>query len=170
LGSKDGTPDHQVAVAGLFDDANRVLLVRTRRLRDYWQPAGGRVQPHDPSPLDALTRELREELRLDLDPRAFKLEFVTQHDLGPGDVHFYSARLTDPDGIEPDFREIIEVRWFPLSAALLGLPALTATHKFLARLISRGGPASNAAQVPARRRPDGAGRARGAARLESRSD
>jgi 8-oxo-dGTP pyrophosphatase MutT (NUDIX family) len=170
LGAKDGTSDHQVAVAGLFDDANRVLLVRTRRLRNYWQPAGGRVQPQDPSPLDALTRELREELRLDLDPRAFKLELVTQHDLGPGDVHFYSARLTNPEGIEADSREIIEMRWFPLSTALLGLPALSATRKFLAGLVSRGGPASNATQVPARRRPGGGGRARGAARLEPHND
>jgi len=136
LGKTDGASHHEVAVAGLFDDANRVLLVRTRRLPGFWQPAGGRVQPEDPTPLDALTRELREELQLEMDREAFRPELVTSHDLGPGRVHFFSAKLDDPDKIEADYQEIIEMRWFPLATAL-ELRAFPATSKFLKALASR---------------------------------
>ncbi len=109
-----------MAVAALLDDDDRVLLVRTRRLPGYWQPVGGGVEPGDRSFLDAATRELREELGLDLAREALRFELRTPYDFGQGEVQFFSARLPRPrvHELAPNQDEIEELCWSPLAAAL----------------------------------------------------
>jgi 8-oxo-dGTP pyrophosphatase MutT (NUDIX family) len=127
-----------VAVAALLDEEDRVLLVRTRRLPGYWQPVGGGVEPGDRSIRDAVARELREELKLELAHEALRFEISTPYDFGQGWVHFFSARLPRPRVHElvPNDREIVQRRWFELSAAL-ELPAFPATQRFLRHLSDR---------------------------------
>ena len=55
----------RVAAAIIFNEAGQVLLVRKRGSTVFMQP-GGKIEP-DETPLAALARELREELRLEID-------------------------------------------------------------------------------------------------------
>ncbi|CAD5108732.1 NUDIX hydrolase [Zestomonas carbonaria] len=59
-----------IAAACLFDDQQRLLLVRKRHTRMFMLPGGKRETGE--APLCALRRELREELQLDLPPNAFE--------------------------------------------------------------------------------------------------
>ncbi len=43
-------PIRNVAVAGLLDEQGNILLVRTKRLPNHWQPIGGGIRPCDGSP------------------------------------------------------------------------------------------------------------------------
>lgn len=52
------------AFAVIFDDSRRVLLCH-RRDRDLWNLPGGRVEPGE-SPWEAVVREVREEVGLDV--------------------------------------------------------------------------------------------------------
>jgi 8-oxo-dGTP diphosphatase len=127
-----------VAVAALLDDDDRVLLVRTHRLPEHWQPVGGGVEPGDLSPPDAAARELREELGLDLAPEALRYECRASYDFGDGEVWFFSARLPGKrvHELAPNLEEIEELCWSPLAAAL-ELPAFPATRRFLEYLSQR---------------------------------
>jgi 8-oxo-dGTP pyrophosphatase MutT (NUDIX family) len=125
-----------VAVAALLDDDDQVVLVRTRRLPEYWQPVGGGLEPGDLSFLDAATRELREELGLSLAHEALRFELSTPYDFGQGEVRFFTARLPRVYELAPNPDEIEECRRFSLSAAL-ELPAYPATQRFLRHLQDR---------------------------------
>ena len=56
----------RIAAAVITDASGRLLLVRKRGTSAFMQP-GGKIEPHE-EPLDALVRELREELGLVIDP------------------------------------------------------------------------------------------------------
>src|SRR5262245_58488674 len=53
--------------AAIFDERGRILCVRTNYASKGWTTPGGRVESGE-SPLDALTREVREEVGLDVEP------------------------------------------------------------------------------------------------------
>jgi len=53
--------------AAIFDESGRILCVRTNYASKGWTTPGGRVESGE-SPLDALTREVREEVSLDVEP------------------------------------------------------------------------------------------------------
>ncbi|UVK57122.1 NUDIX domain-containing protein [Mesorhizobium sp. AR02] len=55
-----------IAAAIIADASGRLLLVRKRGTSAFMQP-GGKIEPHE-EPVDALVRELREELGLVIDP------------------------------------------------------------------------------------------------------
>src|SRR5215211_3740796 len=55
----------RIAAAIIFNEAGQVLLVRKRGSSVFMQP-GGKIEP-DETPLAALARELREELRLEIE-------------------------------------------------------------------------------------------------------
>ena len=128
-------PRHRdVAVAALVDGDRRVLLVRTRRLPEFWQPVGGGVEPDDGGePRNAATRELREELGLDLPRDALRPSLETPYDFGQGTVHFFVADLPEAADLAVDNREILELRCFEMSEAVQ-LPAYPATKRFLEHL------------------------------------
>jgi 8-oxo-dGTP diphosphatase len=56
----------RIAAAIIADASGRLLLVRKRGTSAFMQP-GGKMEPHE-EPLDALVRELNEELGLVIDP------------------------------------------------------------------------------------------------------
>ena len=58
----------RIAAAVIIDADGRLLLVRKRGTSAFMQP-GGKIEP-DELPIDALVRELREELGLVIDPGA----------------------------------------------------------------------------------------------------
>ena len=53
--------------AAIFDERGRILCVRTNYASKAWTTPGGRVESGE-SPLDALIREVREEVGLDVEP------------------------------------------------------------------------------------------------------
>lgn len=74
----------KIATACLLDDAGKLLIVRKRGTRIFMLP-GGKIEPGE-APLEALRRELREELGLEVQASALK-------PLG----HFHSRAANEPD-------------------------------------------------------------------------
>ncbi len=74
----------KIATACLLDDAGRLLIVRKQGTQLFMLP-GGKIE-HGEAPLDALKRELQEELGL-------KMESSSLQSLG----HFSSRSANEPD-------------------------------------------------------------------------
>lgn len=74
----------RIATACLMDSAGRLLIVRKRGTEMFMLP-GGKIE-HGEAPLDALKRELLEELGLKMEPSSL-------HPLG----HFRSRAANEPD-------------------------------------------------------------------------
>lgn len=125
-----------VAVVGLRDPQDRLLMIRTRRLPERWQPIGGGMKRHE-QPLETVMRELREEAQLVLERTRFELVLETDYDFGDGTVYFYQAAI-DPTCHHLEFnpREIVEHRWVSVAEALC-LPMYAATKKFVNQLVDR---------------------------------
>jgi 8-oxo-dGTP pyrophosphatase MutT (NUDIX family) len=123
-----------VAVAALVDEKDCVLLVRTRKLPGYWQPVGGGLEPGDGGePRNAATRELREELGLDLPGEALCHALTMPYDFGQGSVHFFVAEVSSAMEFEVNRQEILEGKRFRV-AELVDLPTYPATRHFLQQL------------------------------------
>lgn len=127
-------PVRNVAVVGLINDAGDLLLVRTRRFPDRWQPIAGGIEHSDASPQHAIARELQEETGIRLQPDDFRFILMTPYDFGEGEVHFFIAQL--PNNASPVFHaeEIHEWAWYPLTATN-GLRMFPATERFLEHLV-----------------------------------
>lgn len=130
-------PVRNVAVVGLLRQDSAILLVRTRRLPDHWQPIGGGVKPGDPSPRHALLRELREEVGLELDPADLRFEIAAPYDFGQGEVTFFSARMPNDAQLRFNERELADWGWYSVAQAL-NLPTFPATRAFFEHLLSHG--------------------------------
>src|SRR5262245_53193547 len=87
----------RIAAALLEDGRGRIYLVRKRNTDAFMQP-GGKIEPSE-SPLDALSRELREEIGLELAPDAAR----------------YLGRFTAPAAFEPD--ALVEAELFHVSSS-----------------------------------------------------
>lgn len=92
-----------IAAAIIADASGRLLLVRKRGTSAFMQP-GGKIEP-DEEPVDALVRELREELGLVIDPG-------TASRLG-----LFSAKAAN----EPEYT--VEAELFALSIESQPIPA-----------------------------------------------
>jgi ADP-ribose pyrophosphatase YjhB (NUDIX family) len=98
------------ARAILIDDEARLVLIRRTRPGEapYWTAPGGGVDPTDASPIDALWRELREELGASADGCEQVFLFSSPAGEGVAVQHFFVARLTRLDlGARhgPEFQE-----------------------------------------------------------------
>jgi len=115
-----------VAALIVGEPQGRVLLVRKRGTRAFMQP-GGKREP-DESDLDALARELREELGCKFAPSAAVFEglFTAESANEPGhavEAALYRIRLLQ--GVRPR-AEIEEIVWVdPRNAGDLELAPLT---------------------------------------------
>ena len=102
-----------IASAIITDESGRCLLVRKRGTTHFIQP-GGKMEP-DESPVAALSRELQEELNLNLSGQDFSYvgRFTDKAINEPGRVviaEIYHCVLTASD-IQPA-AEIEEVIWY----------------------------------------------------------
>lgn len=123
-------PARTVAVVILVDVQERMLLVRTKRLPNHWQPLGGGVKPSDVSPEAAAMREVYEEFGIKLAPSKIRKACETPYDFGVGSVHFFIAPAPREFSIKVNEVELAEWQWVPLEVALT-LPMFSATEKCL---------------------------------------
>jgi ADP-ribose pyrophosphatase YjhB (NUDIX family) len=105
------TPNFSVGVIGLITvDGSQVLLVKPS-YRSGWVPPGGFVDRGE-EPLEAMSREMQEELGLDV---TFEPWHRVAFDKRRQGVAFISvAKLDEERDIAPRSAEILEVRWFPV--------------------------------------------------------
>lgn len=130
-------PIRNVAVAGLLDEQGNILLVRTKRLPNHWQPIGGGIKPCDASPAHTLQREIKEETGLVLEISSFKHAITVDYDFGEGNIHFYTCCIARSSPLTMNQTELEAWRWYTVAEAL-ALDAFPATSKFLNFLISSG--------------------------------
>ena len=127
-------PRRDVAVVGLRDVNENVLLMRTHKLPDLWQPIGGGIEPEDATPKAAAVRELQEEFGISLDSSKLIDVLTTPYDFGEGTVYFFDAKVNrDNIEFEVDPQEVVEYRWFS-KEEVLALPAMAATQAYLQQI------------------------------------
>lgn len=120
-------PPIRIAAALIDDGAGRMLLVRKAGTSAYMQ-AGGKIEP-DEAPLDALRRELAEEIGLTIAGARWLGCFGAPAANEPGRVvEAELFHLTAPH--QPQAAaEIAEALWVPIAEAeALPLAPMTRTH------------------------------------------
>lgn len=128
-------PSRNVAVVGLRDEAGNVLLMRSHKLPNHWQPIGGGIEQDDTSPQAAACRELREEFGIDIDSSELSLVVQTPYDFGEGTVYFFDAQVDRSImKFNVDPIEVVEYRWFSTEEAV-SLPTMPATKAYFQRLV-----------------------------------
>lgn len=120
------TPIIRIAAALLIGPDGRTLLVRKRGTQAFMQP-GGKIEAHE-QPVQALARELDEELGLTIDPAQARYlgAFSAPAANEPGFVVQAEVFLLSIDAPVSPAAEIEEVRWIdPASDSDLLLAPLT---------------------------------------------
>jgi phosphoglycolate phosphatase-like HAD superfamily hydrolase/ADP-ribose pyrophosphatase YjhB (NUDIX family) len=130
-------------VGGLiFDDAGRVLMVRTHKWSNLWGIPGGKIKYGEPSE-EALRRELKEETNLEIGDIRFVLVQDCIHSKEfYRDAHFILLNYTCRCAGEPAIKlndEAREYRWVTLDQAL-SLPLNQPTRKLLLAVAEPGTP------------------------------
>ena len=123
-------PYRNVSIIGLLNKDKEILLVRTSKLPNYWQPIGGGMEPFDESPLDTIKREVREEVNLILESDQIEELLRTSYDFGKGYIFFFVASYFEMNKITFNKNEILEHKWISINEAL-NLEHLPATGFFL---------------------------------------
>jgi len=104
-----------------------MLVVRTKRHSEYWQPVGGRCEVGE-GPTDAAVREVFEETGWRIEKKALEKVLIEPMDAHGGTLTFYTVEA--PAG-EPvmDETELAEWQWVE-RGNLVNLPAFAAAQKF----------------------------------------
>ena len=130
------------AVVAVLREADRTLVIRRGpmvRAAGYWCPLSGTIEPGE-SHEEALVREVKEEVGLDVTPLAKVWECET--DAGDFLLHWWTARV-ERGRIEPDPAEVDEARWVTSDEFLRLEPTFAGDREFfrqvLPRLASDGG-------------------------------
>ncbi|TKT80211.1 NUDIX domain-containing protein [Aquamicrobium sp. LC103] len=120
-------PEIVIAAAILIDPEERTLLVRKRGTSAFMQP-GGKIDPGE-APLEALRRELREEIAVELDEEPVSLGVFSAeaaNEAGSRVVaHLFGARLEA--AVRPA-AEIEEAVWVAVDEALANMPLAPLTR------------------------------------------
>ena len=114
----------------LTDDDGRVLMIRRGPAAPrvgWWMPPGGRVEPGETHE-DAVRREAREELGLEVEPTAAMGSCSS--DDGKWRLLFWRARII-AGTLTPDPREVAEARWVDATAYEALSPKFAAHRAFL---------------------------------------
>jgi 8-oxo-dGTP pyrophosphatase MutT (NUDIX family) len=121
-------------VVAVLRDADRFLVILRGRAvvrPGYWTPLSGRVEPGESQP-DALVREVREEVGLEVTPLAKVWECPT--DDGSYRLHWWTAEIVG-GALAPDGVEVEDARWVtPAEFAALS-PSFEADHEFVERVL-----------------------------------
>jgi len=117
-----------IAAAVLLDDDGRMLVVKKRGSPFFMQP-GGKIEPGE-SPIEAVARELAEEVSLDLPPDAASHGVFSAPAANEPDTtvvaHIFSARTNRQPRIG---REIEAMAWLdPDAPGSIELAQLTRDH------------------------------------------
>jgi 8-oxo-dGTP pyrophosphatase MutT (NUDIX family) len=129
-------PNRNAAILIVINPENQLLLVRTRRLPNYWQPLGGGIDPDDLSAKDAAVREVKKEAGIEISPENIVHLRDAPYDFGTATVHSSAARLKSERELSFDLAEIAEARWFTLADAMM-LPKFPAMARTLRSLSLR---------------------------------
>ena len=116
----------RIAAAVLMDPKGRTLLVRKRGTQAFMQP-GGKIEAHE-QPINALVRELEEELALKIDPSCaiYLGHFSAPAANEPGFEVLAELFLIQTEQTVTPAAEIEEVQWIdPASDGGLMLAPLT---------------------------------------------
>lgn len=100
----------------------------------YWAPPSGRLEPGE-SEADAVQREVREELGLEVVPVAPL--WACPSDDGAWQLAWWRARA-DGDVLRPDPREVAAARWVTAAEFLALTPTFARHREFFARLYRPG--------------------------------
>lgn len=123
MNDKTGKPVDVVIGALVRPGPDRLELLITRRLDTqvlpgFWELPGGKIE-HDESPADALAREFREELGIQIDVEQHLCS--VEHDYAHGTVRLHAFTCSLKSGT-PVNRQVAEHRWIG--------PAELATYRF----------------------------------------
>ena len=106
------------AGALIFDDAGKVLLLKHRfRAGSGWGLPGGFLE-HGEQPLDALKRELREEIGLEVETAEI---YATRSFKKPRQVEILFLCRANGD-VKPQAMEVERAEWFSVESLPEGLP------------------------------------------------
>ena len=108
--------DRWASFVFLLDEDNRILLARSSRRPDLWQPIGGRAERLDKDPVATVVREAKEEVGVRLDPKQLSELDVEHRDVGEGMVHFWVAHIRSGAVRTVARPEILEWRWMSVNA------------------------------------------------------
>jgi 8-oxo-dGTP diphosphatase len=111
VSSTPGAPIHHIAAAALVRDGQVLLVHRHPRRQNYpdcWDIVGGHIEPGE-TPLDAVRRECREELGIDIDdPLPMPMTIADPHiQMHAFVVTRWSGR---PENTAPEEHD--DLRWF----------------------------------------------------------
>lgn len=127
-----------ITVVGLVHvEAGRLLVVRSRNKKAFYLP-GGKIEPGE-SPADALRREVREELGIDLErPVVLKRYVAPAYGEGEGamvDMTCFTAQLR---GTPRPTSEIAELTYVNQSEYREHVETAPAIHEVLSDLVASG--------------------------------
>lgn len=111
-------------VAALIRDGQRFLLTRRSEGRHgagFWEFPGGKIEPGESGP-EALVRELREELGIEVSVGALFRTLTHAYEDRRVELHFFEAEVIDG---QPCPLEVADLGWF-LPQEMSGLPILPA--------------------------------------------
>ena len=106
------------AVACIRDEEGRILLLRRSDGENLWGFPGGAMEPNERA-ADAVVREVREEINLDVEPQAligvysapeFAFAYPNGDRVQPVTI-FFECRVVGGD-LRPDQEEALEVHYF----------------------------------------------------------
>jgi 8-oxo-dGTP diphosphatase len=118
-----------VVGAAIFDDSGRLLAAQRSapaRYAGLWEFPGGKVEAGE-TPAEALVRECREELGIEIEVGAL----VGQADIDIGVLQVYRASIISG---RPQAREHQELRWLPPDG-FEDVPWIAADRPLVARLL-----------------------------------
>lgn len=122
------------AVVAVLIENDRVLAIKRGPavlLPGYWTLPSGRIEEGE-TQQDALVRESREELGLDVEPGSKIWECPT--DDGDWTLHWWTAQRSSSE-LTPDENEVAEVRWVTASEFLELEPTFVGDREFFERVL-----------------------------------
>jgi 8-oxo-dGTP pyrophosphatase MutT (NUDIX family) len=117
----------------LVNGRNEVLMLRSHRRPELWQPVGGRAEPLDKNPRMTAVREAFEEVNIRLSPDQLIPVGDLLRDVGTGRVYFWWTRTSDLEYFTVLGSEVSELRWVSLTAVDI-IPTYPATAHILDQL------------------------------------
>ncbi len=124
----------QDAVVIVLRDGPRVLAIRRGpggSRSGFWCAPSGRIEPGE-SPADAVVREAREELGLEV--RAIQEVWTCTTDDGRYRLRWWLARIVGGE-LTPDPLEVTEARWVTPDEYLALSPGFPAHDQFFTRIL-----------------------------------